>query len=52
LTTLICTLDLTRPAASPSGFEEQLDQLLALRQRTNDVLELVLASFAAPPKPD
>ena len=48
LTTFVCTLDLKPPAPASPGFEVQLDELLALQQRTNDLLELVLASFAAP----
>jgi hypothetical protein len=48
LTTFVCTLDLKPPAPSSPGYEVQLDELLALQQRTNDLLELVLASFVAP----
>jgi hypothetical protein len=48
LTALVCTLDLTPRASSSAGLEDQLDQLLALQQRTNDLLELVLAAFASP----
>jgi hypothetical protein len=48
LTTLVCTLDLTSRAPASSGLEDQFDQLLALQQRTNDLLELVLAAFATP----
>jgi hypothetical protein len=50
LTTVICTLDLSRPAPASHEVEDQLDQLLALQQRTNDLLELVLAAFASQPR--
>jgi hypothetical protein len=50
LTTVVCTLDLGRPAPASHEVEDQLDQLLALQQRTNDLLELVLAAFASQPR--